>query len=200
MTDPKEHVHDADVHAAVASLEFGERAQSSAGAPSLEGLYRAHHDFVWRVVRRLGADDAVVDDLVQDVFLVVRRKLGSYREEGRARAWLVGIARRVVADHRKVRGRATAREKQAGLERSGDDLERIVDQQRGAQAVRIFLDELPEDQRMAFFLIEVEGMTAPEASAALGVKLNTVYSRIRLARKRFDRFVDRWRAARERGR
>jgi RNA polymerase sigma-70 factor (ECF subfamily) len=52
-----------------------------------------------------------------------------------------------------------------------------------------FLDELDENHRLVFHLSDIEGMTAPEISTALGVNLNTVYGRLRSARKRFERTV-----------
>ena len=57
--------------------------------------------------------------------------------------------------------------------------------------VRSFLDELDEPQRIVFYLADIEGLTAPEIVAAVGVNLNTVYARLRLARKRFERAMAR---------
>lgn len=194
VTDRQGFVHAEDVSAAAATIED---ATAIAAPTTLDELYRAHHDFVWRVVRRLGAGDAVVDDLVQDVFLVVRRRLAGYREQGSARSWLVAIARRVVADHRKVQSRARAREADAARPEPAEDPERALERERSAAIVRRFLDGLPQDQRMVFFLVEAEGMTAPEVARALSARLNTVYSRLRLAREKFERVVDDWRAAGE---
>jgi RNA polymerase sigma-70 factor (ECF subfamily) len=178
---------------AVAAAPALATAPARAGAGALEALYRDHHDFVWRVVRRLGAPDGAVDDLVQDVFLVVRRRLAGYRERGSARSWLLAIARRVVADHRKLSRHAQAREAAAPVPAPAEDLERALERERSAAVVRRFLDELPEEQRIVFFLVEVEGLSAPEVSRAMGVRLNTVYSRLRLAREKFERVVDAWR-------
>ncbi len=54
-----------------------------------------------------------------------------------------------------------------------------------------FLAEQPSDQREVFVLAELEGLSGPEIAAALGAKLNTVYSRLRLARRHFARVVKR---------
>ena len=62
---------------------------------------------------------------------------------------------------------------------------------REAEAlVESFLATLDEDSRMVFVLVEIEGMTAPEVEVALGVKLNTVYSRLRRARAAFARVIE----------
>jgi RNA polymerase sigma-70 factor (ECF subfamily) len=60
--------------------------------------------------------------------------------------------------------------------------------------VSAFLADLDEPQAAVFHLVEIEGMSAPEVAAALGVKLNTVYARLRLARKRFERLLRRKKA------
>ncbi len=57
------------------------------------------------------------------------------------------------------------------------------------QIVGSFLESLEEPQRMVFYLADIEGLTAPEIAAALEVNLNTVYGRLRQARKRFEQLV-----------
>lgn len=60
-----------------------------------------------------------------------------------------------------------------------------------------FLAELDPKQAEVFYLAEVEGLTAPEIAAALEIKLNTVYARLRLSRERFERALRRntvWRS------
>ncbi|WAS95546.1 RNA polymerase sigma factor [Nannocystis punicea] len=158
----------------------------------LGALYQAHADFVVRISRQLGAPAAQLEDVVHDVFLVVHRRIDEYdASRGSPRAWLYGIARNVVL-HR-LRGQARAERRLRLLPdpepRPGPD-ERLA-RNHAASLVQRFLDELDEDRRMVFALIEIEGMSAPEVAEALGVKLNTVYSRLRLARQQFKATVDR---------
>lgn len=168
-----------------------------AARPQLRDMFREHHDFVWRLVSALGAPAGAVDDVVQEVFLVVARKLPSYDDRGSARGWIGAIARRVAADHRKMRARATAREQSAAVPDAPADPEVVVAQRQGAAAVQALLDSLPEDQREVFLLMDVEGLTAPEAATALAIGVNTIYSRLRLARRRFDALCEQWRAEQE---
>src|SRR5689334_15556044 len=70
-----------------------------------EKLYRLHFDFVWRCARAFGSTPQEVDDVVQDVFLVVQRRLADLRDETMARSWVYGITRRVVHAHRRRRSR-----------------------------------------------------------------------------------------------
>ena len=57
------------------------------------------------------------------------------------------------------------------------------------------LDELDDDKRTVFVLAELEQTTAPEIADALGIPLNTVYSRLRAARIEFDKALARHRAS-----
>src|SRR5678816_2857953 len=65
---------------------------------TFEEIYAEQLDYVWHSLRRLGVDDRDREDLAHDVFLVVYRRLASYDPACSLRAWLFGIAYRVVAD------------------------------------------------------------------------------------------------------
>src|SRR5262245_42863806 len=74
-------------------------------------LYDSYFTFVWRAVANRGVPAAAMDDVVQEVFLVVHRKLGEFEGRSTVRTWLSAIVRRVVSDHVKKRGnQATAQE------------------------------------------------------------------------------------------
>ena len=70
----------------------------------------------------------------------------------------------------------------------------LVERRQAADLVQAFLDGLGEELREVFVLMEIEGMTAPEVAHAVDVGVNTVYSRLRLARERFRREVHRLQA------
>lgn len=164
--------------------------------PSFDTVYQQHFDFVWRLARRFGADEGAVDDVVQDVFVVVHRKLGAFEGRSSVRTWLYGIARRVVADHRKKRSRRreTPIEAAGAVEEPAPDPERCVARSERLARLRGLLDLLPEEQREVFVLAELEQMSAPEIAELTGTKLNTVYSRLRLARRAFERALTRMHA------
>src|SRR5688572_24262740 len=71
-------------------------------ALSLRALYEEHFQFVWRSLRRLGVREADVPDAVQDVFLVVHRKLPEFEGRSKVTTWLFGIALRVARDRQKL--------------------------------------------------------------------------------------------------
>lgn len=154
---------------------------------SFASVYRAHVDFVRRSVRHLGARPSAVDDIVHDVFLVVHRRLRDRSGTGSMKSWLFGIARRVVMHHHRHGVRQQRREAAAPVPGPVQDPEHVVATREAARWVDRFLAQLDGDQRVVFVLADVEGMTAPEIAAATGAAVNTVYSRLRLAREKFER-------------
>ena len=67
-------------------------------------LFEQHFDFVWRALRRLGVPESDVDDVLQEVFVIVHRKLPEFEARSRVTTWLYGICFRTASDHlRKVR-------------------------------------------------------------------------------------------------
>lgn len=158
--------------------------------PALEQLYRDHFEFVWRSLLRLGIPRGSVDDVAQDVFLVVRRRLADYDVTRSAPAWLFGIARRVASEWRRSTGRAQRR---LDLLPSGPiaiATDRDAELGEAAEFVRRFLETLDEDHRMVFVLSELEGLSGTEISFALATNRNTVYTRLRKARARFEAAID----------
>jgi RNA polymerase sigma-70 factor (ECF subfamily) len=163
---------------------------------AFEDVYERWFDFVWRSLCRLGVPDAQIDDAVQDVFVVVHRRLDDFEGRSTVKTWLFGIALRVARDHRRAIGRRRARETMADLpeEPSGDS---PLENAAKAEAVRVLyglLDQLDHDRRAVFVMAELEQMSAPDIADALDVNVNTVYSRLRAARADFEDAVARHRA------
>jgi RNA polymerase sigma-70 factor, ECF subfamily len=163
-----------------------------AASPEFEAVYREHFRFVWRSARRLGVDPGLLDDVAQETFLVVHRRLGDFEGRSTTKTWLYAIVRRVVADHRRSQRRKPAFS-DAGtteVDRLGDGAHAMPDASaEHAEKVRLFyrlLDTLDDDKREVFVLADLEGMTMAEISEAIGVNANTVASRLRAARSRFE--------------
>jgi RNA polymerase sigma-70 factor (ECF subfamily) len=178
---------------------------SSREAPDFDSFYDAHFAFVWRTVRRLGVPPSAVDDVAQDVFIVVHRRLADLEAPSSARAWLFGIVRLVVKDARRAVRRKPAH--LGGAARADGDVDTVADHATNPhesaakrEAVRVLhaiLEEMPEDRREVFVLSELEQMSVPEIAASVGANVNTVYSRLRAARADFERAVARSRAGDE---
>lgn len=172
--------------------EASPAAQAAEGARDFDALYEAHFDFVWRSLRRLGVPAGLAEDAAQDAFVVVHRRLSDLRADASAKAWLFGIALRVAHDYRRTLKRkgTVSFDVDAEPSREQGPFESTAKLQ-AARKLDCFLAELDDDKRAAFVLAELEGMSAPEVSQALGVNLNTVYSRLRAGRERFVAYVQK---------
>lgn len=170
----------------VSAVSAGPRARDRA---ALGRLYREHADFVWRTLVRLGVDEANAEDVAHEVFLIVGRRLEDFDTDGSFRAWLYGIARGVAANARRSAQRAKRRLEVVAPPEAPRTPEEQVQRRQAAAMVRAFLESLPDAQREAFVLVDIEGLSGPDAAVALGEKLNSVYSRVRLARTRFKAFA-----------
>lgn len=171
-------------------------ADAGPRAFDLAALFREHHTFVWRVIRRLGVDDAGVDDAVQEVFVVMHRRRDELDRRSAPRALLFGIARRIAGRHRERArpGLHLVVDEPASRAR---DPEQALALDEDAAVVRSALDAMDEDKRMTFLLADVEGMTMPEVAQCMDTNLNTAYARLRAARMLLERAVARHRAREE---
>jgi RNA polymerase sigma-70 factor, ECF subfamily len=163
-------------------------------APEFTALYEAHVDGIWRFLERLGVPDANLDDAVQDVFIVAHRQLAGFRGASTVKTWLHAIAHKVAKDHRRRehrKGGWEPLEPTVPDEARGPD-ERFTHRQQ-LETVLTMLDQLEDVQRTVFVLTEFEGMTAPEVAEVTESNVNTVSSRLRAARLRFDELVTAWR-------
>jgi RNA polymerase sigma-70 factor (ECF subfamily) len=163
---------------------------------SFEDVYHAHFPFVWRSAKRLGVRDASLDDAVQEVFVVVHRRLADFEGRSSLKTWLFGITLRVVRDHRR-----SARRRDAGSEVDPDTLRAAgggpAECAENSEAVRLLhalLDELDDERREIFVMAELEQMTMPEIAEALHLNVNTAYARLRAARQEFEQALARHRA------
>jgi RNA polymerase sigma-70 factor (ECF subfamily) len=150
-------------------------------------VYGAHADFVWRVVRGMGVDSAVVADAVQDVFIVVHRRLSEFDGRHPLKTWLFAIAQRVASDYRRKQIRQRAHEPFDEQLRdhapNPSELKERKDQERALHAL---LDQLDDAKRLVLILADIEELTAPEIAELTGTPLNTVYTRLRRARREFS--------------
>jgi RNA polymerase sigma-70 factor, ECF subfamily len=161
-----------------------------AAPPDLAAVYEAHFRYVWRCLRSLGVHDAQLDDALQDVFVVVQRKLPAFDGAVALSTWLYAIALRIARKYRERLRRApasldAARESQPELVLQGTSEAAVLSNERLAQAHSI-LSTLSDEQREVFVLARVEQRSAPEIAAIIDIPLNTVYSRLRAARLAFE--------------
>ena len=163
---------------------------------AFDDVYQAHFSFVWRSAKRLGVSEASLDDAVQEVFVVVHRRLADFERRSSLRTWLFGITLRVVRDHRRA-----ARRRDPGapvdpdtLRATGNGPAENAEQQEAVRLLHALLDELDDERREVFVMSELEQMAMPEIAEALGLNVNTAYARLRAARQEFEQALARHRA------
>jgi RNA polymerase sigma-70 factor, ECF subfamily len=143
-----------------------------------ERLYRAHASRVRAYARRRLTSDALADDVVSDVFLVVWRRLDDVPPE--PRPWLYGIARRALANRRRGEHRTTALRQRITNERR----EGATDVSGEDGRVRGALSRLSEPDRELLLLVAWEGLEPSELAQALGALPGTIAVRLHRARRR----------------
>jgi RNA polymerase sigma-70 factor (ECF subfamily) len=169
---------------------------SPTSQPQLDfgSIFDREFAYVWRALARLGVRTADLEDLTHEVFLRVYRELPTCDTTHPLRPWLFAFAFRVASSHRRL-----ARHR---LEVVGNQLEppdpapaadEALARREAQQLVDRALGTLELEQRAVFVLHELEGCSIPDVAVALGVPLNTAYSRLRLARGRFAAAVHRLR-------
>ncbi len=156
--------------------------RSRALTAEFTAAYRAHVAFVWRELARQGVPPAMLEDALQEVFVIAHRHWGAWEGRASMRAWLHGVARRVAANQRRGQRRHQTKldELPAPAPEPPFD-EQLAARDRLDVLARV-VAELEPERREVFVLAEIEGMSAPEIADALQCKLNTVYSRLRRAR------------------
>jgi RNA polymerase sigma-70 factor (ECF subfamily) len=161
-------------------------------------VFSAHHAYVLHSLRRLGVPERDLEDVAHDTFIVVHRKLAEYDPARPLKPFLFGIAFRVALDYRR---RARHR-----YERTfdADSLNQVTDAPTNArspeqqlhvsqaqQLAVAALRQLEPERSAVLVMMDIDACTAPEVAATLEVPLNTVYSRLRLARAEFADAVKR---------
>jgi RNA polymerase sigma-70 factor (ECF subfamily) len=156
----------------------------------LDSLYREHARTVARWVRRLAGPGTDVDDLVQEVFLVVERRLPELDGEGKITTWLYRIAERVVMDARRRDRfrRWFSRARSVEIEQSLSSVARspldALERQQAVASLYRVLDRLPERYRTVLILFELEEMSGEEIAALTGLKEATVWTHLHRGRAR----------------
>lgn len=152
---------------------------------ALRSLYERHAAVMLRLLRRLTADAAEAEDVMQEAWLAVWASAGTFRGESSALGWLLGVARRT--GHDKLRRKTLARadlEEAANVAYPGPGVEEQVLAAAGLARIEAAIERLPPMLREVVVLALVEDLPYRDVAAAVGVPLGTVKSRMSLARRR----------------
>lgn len=143
-----------------------------------ESIWREFHAQLYAFIRRRVRDDALADDLVQQVFLRIHTRIETLRDETKLNAWMFQIARNVIADHYRAQSEAAPLDDEIPQpEAESDDLAAQL-----APSIRNFVNALAPTYRDAFLLTEVQGMSQVELAQQLGISKSGAKSRVQRAR------------------
>lgn len=171
------------------------RPESVTADDRLSEIYDAYFANVFRWVRAFGCPESDIEDVTQEVFLVVQRKLSSFNGDNVA-AWLYQIASLMVRDHRR---RAWFRrvfyggrdETLATLATSAPSPSELLEEQQRRQMIYTLVGQMNVKWRAAFVLFEIEGYSGEEIAALERIPVATVWTHLHRARKEFVELVGR---------
>lgn len=165
--------------------------------PTAAGLFRDYSAFAWRVLRRLGVAERDVDDVCQEVFVTVHRRIASFEQRSSPRTWLYGICVRTASEYRR---KAIQRREVLAHESPDAKVDPCQETEAGLREARAVLDRildcLDADKRAVFVLYEIEEISMTEVAIAVGCPLQTAYSRLHGARREVDAALHRLQATR----
>lgn len=158
--------------------------QSSDDVPDTRQVFTAEFSWVYRTLQRFGVRGADLEDLTHDVFVVFHARRSEFDPSRPVRPWLMGIAFRVASDYRR---RASHRNELLQSPEEPPDSKpnpEVATERALARGLLLRAFERLEPERLAVLLLhDVDGVAAPQIAEALGIPLNTAYSRLRLARR-----------------
>jgi RNA polymerase sigma-70 factor (ECF subfamily) len=157
--------------------------------PSFDEIYAEWFPHVVRWLRAIGARPGDLEDLAQETFLIVDRKLATFRG-GSFPAWLYAIALRVCANHRRLawfRSVLFQPVDDAATESRGSSAtpESDLARRQLAEVADAALAGMSEKHRRAFVLFEIEEYSGEEIAELEGIPVATVWTRLHHARKEF---------------
>jgi RNA polymerase sigma-70 factor (ECF subfamily) len=151
-----------------------------------------HGTYVWNTLRRLGAPQSDLEDLTHDVFLQVSRHIGELDPSRPTRPWLFAFAFRIASQHRR---RAHRRRETPGevdeMTHPGPTPDEQIAAEEQRSLVLAALQRVDIDRRAVLVLYEIDRTPMADIAVALGIPVNTGYSRLRIARAEFAAAVNR---------
>jgi RNA polymerase sigma-70 factor, ECF subfamily len=157
---------------------------------ALKALFLRHQNRVFRFVQRIVRNEAVADELTNEVFLDVWQHAQSYEGRSSVTTWILAMAHnRAVSALRKRREEAWDEDEAKHIPDGADNSEVIVQKADKGRALRQCLEALPADQREIMDLVYYHERTIAEVSTILGLPEGTVKTKMFNARKRLSELL-----------
>jgi RNA polymerase sigma-70 factor (ECF subfamily) len=147
-------------------------------------------DYIYRTLQRLGTPPSELEDLVQDVFLALRRSWSQYDSSRPLRPYLFGIAFR-IASAQKRKSRRQVAFGVVEVSDAGPGPEDVLQTKQARVLVLSALERIPLPRRAVLVMRELDDVPIDEIASVLGIPLFTAYSRLRKARRELGTAVRR---------
>ena len=151
-------------------------------------LFDAHANYLCRVVHRLTGSSQIAEEVVQEVFITAWKRRHELDPDSNVRTWLYRVAVNHVRHQRRSAGRLNNFQiKYTWMRPNSPEspADQIIDRKDQGRMIQACVQQLSDKQREVFVLYELEELEGPEIAAVLDIPINTVWSRLRLARTRF---------------
>ena len=156
---------------------------------SFDELYKEFAGFVYNVALRIASNATDAEELTQEVFITVFKKLHTFSGLSSIKTWLYRVTVNTTLNYLKKKSRGSKKEVELddtisqGVTGYRDTPDDEINKSFASQRVNKLLNSLPPDQKVCVVLRELEGFSYEEISKAVGVNINTVRTRIKRARE-----------------
>ncbi len=154
--------------------------ETSASKPAVEALYREHHYRLRNFILGRVEDESTADDILQEVFVRIHKKINTLRNSDRVQSWFYQIARNAIIDHYRSKRQFSELPETLpapAASRGGEARRQIIDH------LPAVIGDLPEPFRETLILSEVEGLSQKKVAERLGISYSTTKSRIQKGRE-----------------
>jgi len=167
-------------------------AYARGDSAAFETLYRKHKDALYRFFLRQCGNQALAEELYQEVWLRVIKARASYQNKAKFTTWLYRIAHNILVDHYRMPQTETDDETVAEdiPDNAANDPEVILSGQEKIERFRVQLQNLPKEQLEVFLQKEEAGLSLEEIALTAGVNQEAIKSRLRYAVKKLRQCLD----------
>lgn len=160
---------------------------SKGSLESFERIYKVYSGFVYNVAFRVVNDRDEAQEVSQEVFLTVYRKLKSFKFKSSFKTWIyritVNIAINYAKKKSKDRDRTVEYDDNSEFNRTINSTSEEIEREQQQKDISTLLEALNPDQRVCIVLRSIEGLSYQEIAETLNVNINTVRSRLKRARE-----------------
>ena len=161
---------------------------SSGDIESFEKLFRAYSGFVYNIALGMLRSREDANEVTQDVFVAIYRKLKTFRFQSSLRTWIYRVTVNLALNHLKKTSRFKTKETEYNddivYRQSQSSTEESIDRGCHENVINVLLNSLSLEQRVCVVLRNIEGLSYKEIADTLQIKLNAVRSRLRRAREK----------------